>query len=324
MCKFHYFSDHLCADAGTPVLPTQQKYYRTMSGVLLDPQLAAALGRLYSVLGQQPCIPAVMDVLDAVCPTDSCGVLVFYREQKPLSLLHRFHPVQRQVDADIYSTGPYALDPQYRLFLQGCPSDAYWLRDIAPDDFYASPYYQSFYSKTGVADSIDVLWRIDADTALVFFMQRNINSNEFSPQDLQALRLVLPMVGAALDRHYQLAAQLPGTVQTHQHTDQAADQTHLQVQCTLNNFASSLLTKRERDVLLYLLRGYSSALTAEKLHTSDGTVKIHRKNIYRKLEIGSQAELFSLFISCIPFAQTDVASDPLMFYQQSRQNSQTS
>ncbi len=59
-----------------------------------------------------------------------------------------------------------------------------------------------------------------------------------------------------------------------------------------------------------MLRGYSSALTAEKLNTSDGTVKIHRKNIYRKLEIGSQAELFSLFINCIPFARPEENTDP--------------
>ncbi|HAT43389.1 MAG TPA: hypothetical protein DCS87_16900, partial [Rheinheimera sp.] len=61
------------------------------------------------------------------------------------------------------------------------------------------------------------------------------------------------------------------------------------------------------------------ALTAEKLQTSEGTVKIHRKNIYRKLDIGSQAELFSLFINCIPFAQPGVGDDPLALYQQAQQ-----
>jgi len=84
---------------------------------------------------------------------------------------------------------------------------------------------------------------------------------------------------------------------------------------------SARLTPRERDVLWYLLRGYSSALTAEKLQTSDGTVKIHRKNIYRKLEIGSQAELFSLFINCIPFARPGLPEDPLHSYQQAQEPS---
>ncbi|MFC4656171.1 MULTISPECIES: helix-turn-helix transcriptional regulator [Rheinheimera] len=286
------------------------KHYRSTLGLTFDAQMSTAFCQLWRQLGAVEFPVSVMDVLEAVCPTDSCGILVYYRQRKPMSLLHRFNPVERKVPADIYSTGPYALDPQYLLFLSGCPTGAYWLRDVAPDDFYSSEYYQTFYSQTGVADSIDVLWRIDDDSALVFFMQRNVHSPEFCQADLTALTMVLPMLSEALTRHYQLHQPLP--------QQSSEDKTHQQVECTLNHFASSLLTKRERDVLLYMLRGYSSALTAEKLNTSDGTVKIHRKNIYRKLDIGSQAELFSLFISCIPYARPDEATDPLLQYQSSK------
>jgi hypothetical protein len=69
-------------------------------------------------------------------------------------------------------------------------------------------------------------------------------------------------------------------------------------------------------VLFHVLSGYSAALTAERLRTTEGTIKIHRKNIYRKLDIGSQAELFSPFIRCIPFASDDDNADPLETYQQ--------
>lgn len=280
-------------------------------GLLFDSKLSRALTQLWATLGTGDFMAAVLDVLDAVCPIDSGGTLVYYRQQRPLSLLHRFNPTERQVPADIYSTGPYALDPQYRAFLNGCASGAYWLRDIAPDDFYSSEYYLTFYSKTGVADSIDVIWRIDDDTAVNFFLQRNINSNEFSSGDVAALGLVTPIVFAALAQHQQLQ-NVPRS--------KKVDTTHLQVECTLTNFASSLLTPRERDVLMYMLRGYSSALTAQRLDSSEGTVKIHRKNIYRKLDIGSQAELFSLFINCIPFAKPDEQSDPLEVYQQSQRS----
>jgi DNA-binding CsgD family transcriptional regulator len=283
-------------------------HHRSSLALVWDNQMQDAQVRLWRELGTPGFFQAVLDVLEACCPVDSCGILVFYRKQRPLSLAHRFHPFDRSLHADIYSTGPYALDPQYQLFLKGCPSGPYWLADVAPDDFYQSSYYTNFYSKIGVADSIDVLWRIDDDSALNFFMQRNINTNPFCRADLQALQLMMPLLDAALARHHQLASPLPAASQT--------DQTHAQVESTLDSFASSLLTPRERDVLWYLLRGYSSALTAEKLQTSDGTVKIHRKNIYRKLEIGSQAELFSLFINCIPYARPGLAEDPLQRYQQ--------
>ena len=80
------------------------------------------------------------------------------------------------------------------------------------------------------------------------------------------------------------------------------DLIHRKVQCSVETFGSSLLTAREREVLFHMLRGFSSAMTAERLATTEGTIKIHRKNIHRKLDISSQAELFSLFIDCIPFA----------------------
>jgi len=91
--------------------------------------------------------------------------------------------------------------------------------------------------------------------------------------------------------------------------------THRKVQSTIENFASSLLTQRERQVLFYMISGYSSALTAQRLNTTEGTIKIHRKNIHKKLDIGSQAELFSLFINCIAFASPDGTADPLQAYQ---------
>ena len=64
-----------------------------------------------------------------------------------------------------------------------------------------------------------------------------------------------------------------------------------------------------------MLSGYSSEQTAERLNTAEGTIRNQRKSIHRKLETGSQAELFSLFIQCIPFAEPDSDVDPLVRFQ---------
>lgn len=282
-------------------------------GLVINERLRDALVALINRLGQDNFLDAVLDVLDATVSIDSGGALMFFRQQQPQGLLHRFDPAQRQLPPNIYSSGPYALDPQYHLFLQGKPSGAYWLKAIAPDDFYHSEYYQTFCSKIGVADSIDVMWRIDDDRAMIFFLQRRDEQGLFEAQDIAALNMVLPIVFDALARHYQLNVAVPQM--------SLDDTTHLQVETTVKYFASSLLTPREREVLFYMLRGYSSALTAEHLATSDGTVKIHRKNIYRKLDIGSQAELFSLFINCIPFARPGTDVDPLATYQNTQMKS---
>lgn len=55
------------------------------------------------------------------------------------------------------------------------------------------------------------------------------------------------------------------------------------------------ITARENDVLKLLLSGFSNKEIAGKLSLSTETIKVHRRNIYAKLNIKSQAELFSRF-----------------------------
>jgi DNA-binding CsgD family transcriptional regulator len=56
----------------------------------------------------------------------------------------------------------------------------------------------------------------------------------------------------------------------------------------------STLTPRENEVRDLLLTGCSSEAIARRLGISRHTVKDHRKNIFRKLGVGSLAELFAL------------------------------
>lgn len=60
--------------------------------------------------------------------------------------------------------------------------------------------------------------------------------------------------------------------------------------------AISSLTKRERQVMDILLKGYSSKECADHLHISIFTFETHKKNIFRKLEINSTSELMRIAI----------------------------
>ncbi len=281
--------------------------YRSPLCLPLDAPLVSALASMLQAIGTAQWFDRVLDLLGTVCAMDSGGAMVFYRHQRPRRIVHRFNPQERSLPEDAFLSGPYALDPNYQLFLQGCPSGVYWLRDIAPDDFYESEYYRVFYSQIGVSDSIDLLWRINEDTAFNLFLERSIRHARFQSADIIAITTLAPVIFAATAKHHELTASPVRR--------DADNLTHRKVQSTIENFASSLLTQRERQVLFYMISGYSSALTAQRLNTTEGTIKIHRKNIHRKLDIGSQAELFSLFINCIPFAMPEDASDPLQTYQ---------
>ena len=275
----------------------------------LGEPLVAALERMIGAIGNPEWFDAVLNLLGTVCHIDSGGAMVYHRNHRPRRIVHRFNPQERALPEDAYLAGPYVLDPHYQLFAGGCASGMHWLRDIAPDDFFQSEYYRVFYSQIGLSDSIELLWRIDGDSALNFFIERSIRNSKFQSADLIAIQVVLPIIFAAAAKHHELTAAA-----SRRDSDTL---THGKVQSTIRNFASSLLTRRERQVLFYMISGYSSALTAQRLETTEGTIKIHRKNIHRKLDISSQAELFSLFINCIPFALAEGSTDPLDAYQKS-------
>lgn len=58
--------------------------------------------------------------------------------------------------------------------------------------------------------------------------------------------------------------------------------------------AASVLSPREQEICALLLAGCSSQAIALRLDISRHTVKDHRKAIFRKLQVGSLAELFAL------------------------------
>lgn len=281
----------------------------------LTPDLMGALARMTAAIGTADWFDSVLKLLGTVCAVDSGGAMVYHRKQRPRRILHRFDPTERALPEDAYLSGPYVLDPHYQLFAAGGPNGVHRLTDIAPDDFFQSEYYRVFYSQIGLSDSIELLWRIDEDSALNFFIERSIRHPKFQDADVVAINTLAPVIFAAAGRHHELTVAA-----SRRDSD---NQTHLKVQSTIEHFASSLLTQRERQVLFYMISGYSSALTAQRLSTTEGTIKIHRKNIYRKLDIGSQAELFSLFINCIPFAAPEGGVDPLQTYQTAPQASRT-
>ena len=54
------------------------------------------------------------------------------------------------------------------------------------------------------------------------------------------------------------------------------------------------LSKRETEVLLYLIQGRGAKFISEELCISQSTVQTHRKHIYKKLDVSSREELLDL------------------------------
>lgn len=272
-----------------------------------DAGMAEALAGVMAQVGNEAFDDSLMAWLARCLNFDSCGVIEFFTDRPPYRRLHRFDKTRRKAPEDAYVQGPYVLDPIYQLFQGGATNGLYPLSRIAPDDFEASEYFKVFYSRTDVGDDVSLLHRRPDGSAVMLFLERKEQAPAFSQADLLALELVEPVVHALLTQHEAHRRLKPASL----------DETlaHAKVQAALASFGSSQLTVREREVLFYMISGYSSALTAEKLAVAEGTVKNHRKAIHRKLDVGSQAELFALFLQCIPYAQPGKTVDPLLAYQ---------
>jgi DNA-binding NarL/FixJ family response regulator len=57
------------------------------------------------------------------------------------------------------------------------------------------------------------------------------------------------------------------------------------------SITSSELTKREREILSHIASGLTNPEIADKLFLSPATIKTHRKNIMRKLDVNNTASL---------------------------------
>ena len=71
---------------------------------------------------------------------------------------------------------------------------------------------------------------------------------------------------------------------------------HRRLTRCFDSFGQSVLTDRERQISQLLLRGHSTKSVARVLDIAPGTVMVHKRNLFSKLGITSQYELFSIFI----------------------------
>ncbi len=217
---------------------------------------------------------------------------------------------QRKKHIDNYFSGAYLLDPFCLAVAEGLAPGFYHLSEIAPDDFYQSDYYRTYYKEASLVDDAYFVVEPRDGIKLSIAVGRHGDHPPFSARELELLRLMNPVVQGAVLRYWQLLLEqrdLP---------EQSVPGMRTQVESAFNNFGRSVLTEREREVAHLLLRGHSSKSAGQKLGISPDTVQMHRKNLYAKLDLSSQSELFSLFISALSYAGGQPDTDPLEEYMQ--------
>ena len=230
--------------------------------------------------------------LRTIAPYDFMVIFGYRGTARPLDLHDDFPRKKRAVFVTDYQAGPYLLDPFYLAANQPVAPGLYRMRDLAPDRFYQGEYFRSYYVQTGLAEEIGYFIEASRGAMVVVSLMRARKT--FSAKDFATLASARPIVEAAAARHWREVAD-----RFDMQEGGSNGQPERQLERSFQQFAEGQLTPRERQVVEYTLKGYSAEALGQVLGISSGTVRIHRRNIYAKLGISSQAELFARFIDTL-------------------------
>ena len=237
-----------------------------------------ALRHLASAFGHLVSIESVMISLE-------------HKDRPPQLLYQRGIPEKyRESIIDRYFSGGYLLDPFCLAVEQGLAEGFYHLEEIAPDNFFDSEYYKTYYLKAGSSEDSFYIVDTGHDTKVSVSLFQGFGGESLRAEQLNLLRAVEPLVREFISEFGRRGLQHSAV------SEGGRDDLKQRVQSAFEHFGCDLLTEREREVAHMVLRGHSVKSTASQMSISPETVRMHRKNLYLKLEIGSQSELFALFI----------------------------
>lgn len=228
-----------------------------------------------------------VDLLRALVSFDYSVIFAYRGAERPIDLFSTFDGQDYHVFVALYQQGPYLLDPFYSAATE--PKPGIWrMRELAPDRFFASEYYRNYYVQTGLSEEIGFFVPVRHGVTVVLSLMRSEQAGAFRPAEYDLLRKAMPLVRAMIETHW---------AEVSDHFDaQLMREPHALPGATGKPWSNRNLTGREKAIIELVLQGHSSESIGLRLGVATGTVKVHRRNIYRKLGISSQTQLMSLYL----------------------------
>jgi len=219
------------------------------------------------------------------------------------------HPVYSTVSpgamheaVDRYVAASYIVNPVYNAYLAGLQSGVYRITELAPDAFFSSEVYGNLevqvvedeelgYRTPGWPEGqaeLVVALRMPHDELIEISLSQPQEIG-FSDGSIERIEAILPLLEALMLGHWEIARR------------EVVDSPEVPIlEQLIRDFGRGILTEREQQVVQFVLKGYSSTAIALSLDVSLATVKSHRQNLYSKLKISAQQELFNRFLQSIP------------------------
>lgn len=252
------------------------------------PDTPTDVGHIIDALNTPHLPQTLSNTLKNIVEFDYTVIFGYVGTSRPLALFNDFPPDRRRLHVDEYLDGPYLLDPFFLASTNTVAPGLWRLSQIAPDRFYQGEYFKSYYALTGLAEEVGFLINVHDTLSIVVSIMRK--SRKFNKAEMGKLTEVSPIIDAACRQHWR------GTAKEGISHVPVIEKN---VERAFLSIGEGVLTPREREVVEHTLRGHSADAVGRLLGITSGTVRIHRKNIYAKLRINSQGELFSEFLTAI-------------------------
>lgn len=284
--------------------------HRNGAGITVPQALAFASG-LFSNVRTDRYPRKLIESLRRVARFDFYAVVHYSRAGLPDLLFDNLKAATSPQVVQNYVSGGYRHDVAYLACQNGVTPGLHRTADLAADKRMHGGFHSSLNihpcvsAEAGsLAEEIVYFIQVPDRSYIVLSLMRAHMHHRFEKQEFSELSMLEPVVRETITSHWQIA-DTGAAVRPAPAREPAGE-----LEQAFCEFAKESLSFRELTVVRLLLKGHSTLSVALNLAISEGTVKIHRKNIYEKLNINSQAQLFLLF--CEHIVRTRGGDPPLV------------
>lgn len=250
--------------------------------------LTKAVAQWYNISDEAALAAQVSKDLSTFADCNSIVILEFREAQQPRIIDVR--GLERAQDLETYVTGLYSVDPFYEMFAAQRRSGVFRINLEQGVDAELSEGYRRHVRRAPGKDEIGFLLEISPDHCIHLSLLVSLDAkHEMSRLLAFCEALIAPLTGAFRQCVIPVSPEALEDAQTRR-------QVHVAVFRAIESFGENILTPREQEVGVLLLKGHSAKSIARVLDIAPGTAALHRANVYRKLGINGQGDLFSTFL----------------------------
>lgn len=249
-----------------------------------------ALGMAISELGSKSFATYFSAYMRQIVPYDSLAVFAYSDGLQPAVLSTHSDDINFVPDIEnLYLPGMFRLDPFFALHTERADAGLYRLANIAPDRFKRERYFLEFYEGTKSIDEIAFIsWPSEHVSIHTCLVRDNTTNKKFSPKEMTTANRNAPIIVSMMNKHWSNFLN-----------DAPLSKTTLGLAMAAKSTLGIQLSPRQEEVATLILQGYSTFAISKIMGISAHTVKVFRKQIFKKCHISSQGELFKLLLPLI-------------------------